>query len=92
MGWQGDEVDHEAAMEDDGAKLRSEVAVGKRQKARFGVVVASLARFAGDLGLTRRAAQGRGFADGAGDDREFGAAFESLEAADAAGPARCAHP
>jgi hypothetical protein len=37
-------------------------------------------------------AQGRGFADGGGEDREFGAAFESLEASDAAGPARCAFP
>ena len=27
-------MDHEAPMEDDAAKLRSEVAVGKRQKAR----------------------------------------------------------
>ncbi len=36
--------------------------------------------------------QGRGFADGGGEDREFGASFESLEASDAAGPARCAFP
>ena len=34
-GLQVDDVDHEAPMEDDGAKLRSEVAVGKRQKARL---------------------------------------------------------
>lgn len=32
---QADDLDHEAPMEDDAAKLRSEVAVGKRQKARF---------------------------------------------------------
>lgn len=100
-------------MEDDGAKLRSEVAVGKRQKARGASrrprLVSLRARCpfpACALGLlllfalaletgaeaALRGAQGRGLADGGADEREFGAAFESLDAADAPGPARCTLP